>query len=133
MSIIQVENVWLCSQPAHLKTHSGEKLNNVDCPGGECLAKLSAGSQPEFQCSGAQVKIPLRIFPKLTFQTICLMISLMICLQKTENHSFAGFSRTFAHFSFFASSLGCFPTNFNGIFPFPGILAVFSRYFPGIS
>ena len=30
MSINQVENVWLCSQPVHLKTHTGEKLYNVD-------------------------------------------------------------------------------------------------------
>ena len=60
MSIIQVENVWLYSQLAHLKTHSREKSNNVDFPGGKCLAKLSAGTQPEFQCSGAQVKFTLK-------------------------------------------------------------------------
>ena len=34
---------------------------------------------------------------------------------------FAGFSRIFAPFSFFVSWLECFPTNFSGIFPLPGI------------
>ena len=149
MSIIQVENVWLYSQLAHLKTHSREKSNNVDFPGGKCLAKLSAGTQPEFQCSGAQVKFTLKkivwLFRLLFWWFPWWYVRVNMSPEYLKIFIFR-FFKDFRPFFFLCQLTGMFPYKLQWNLPFSwyscSIFSLFSWYFikfsgilpfPGIS